>query len=277
MDNNILYKITPKLDEIYQKLLKLDKYDFDYSKFKDQINEFDKKISSFDLESNNMVGSMAISKPDEKLINELYISINEFDKLIDKIIDSFKIFDSYEKYQSNIKNIKDEDSLNEIISQILNDLLGYIFVIKNGLKENNETNNINYMLYSAIKKEFKLKGNSIVFNTLIKNNLENIIVPFVNEDIEKYKNDEDIKSRSLDMVFGTASEKEVKDLLLLISISDDNYKDSIKHNFDTLNIEKGLKNRNIRYNTEKIDENNDEILREVTINKLSKETFFDFN
>ena len=120
----------------------------------------------------------------------------------------------------------------------MNDLLGYIFLIKNDIKENSETSLINRMLYNAIKKEYQLKGNSLIFNTLINNNLNKIINPYLKEDIDKYKNEKDIKDRSKGVLFSTAEIKKIKDLLLLISITDDNYKDGIKHRFDTINLEK---------------------------------------
>ncbi|MBR4177982.1 MAG: hypothetical protein IKR57_01375 [Bacilli bacterium] len=238
MKENTLYKITPKLDEIYQKLLKLDKYDFDYSKFKDEINSFDKRLENIGSDSNNVTGTQTLSKPDEKLINELYNAINDFDKFIDKVISSFAIFEHYKDYQSAIKGIKTEEELDKLIEQILNDLLGYIFLIKNDIKENSETSLINRMLYNAIKKEYQLKGNSLIFNTLINNNLNKIINPYLKEDIDKYKNEKDIKDRSKGVLFSTAEIKKIKDLLLLISITDDNYKDGIKHRFDTINLEK---------------------------------------
>ena len=99
MNYNTLYKISPKLDRIYQKLLNLDKYDFDYSKLKKEIDMFDEKLASIKEESNNMMGAEVLKKPDERLLDDLSLAIDNFEKYIDSILASFNIFEHYKIYE----------------------------------------------------------------------------------------------------------------------------------------------------------------------------------
>ena len=256
MNYNTLYKISPKLDRIYQKLLNLDKYDFDYSKLKKEIDMFDEKLASIKEESNNMMGAEVLKKPDERLLDDLSLAIDNFEKYIDSILASFNIFEHYKIYELQINDVKDVKELDNIVAHILNDLLGYKTLLENGLKENKE---INSMIYKAIKKEFQLKGNSIIFNTLITYKLHNIINEFVNEDCKKYKEEIEISKRYTSSLLGVSDEQDIKDLLLLISINDDNYKEKIKRKFDSYEKTKQTTNKSIKINEDEIKEVKSEI------------------
>ena len=259
MNYETLYKITPKLDSIYQKILEFDKYDFDCTKFKDEINMFDQKKDSIKAESNNLMGAETLEKPDERLLEDLYRSIENFEKYIDKVLESFKVFDHYKGYQVQLNEVKDEKELSPIVIEVLNDLISYKTLLENGLNESDDTKSINRVIYNTMKKEYQLKGDSVVYRALKSYGLLDLIKEFVDVDAKKYSNDKKIAKNYNLYEHSIGTEEDTIELLKLISITDDNYKETIKENYKQVLEEQKKYISQIYDSEESIKESNDEI------------------
>ena len=211
--------IDNELNQIKDKLTILKKYNFKYDLYLEFYNH--RTQSYQNVISNPKYNTNSLVQGNEDELKKEYDITHIVNKNITKVVDGFKIYDRVLEFNKDFK----EKNYKEYLTTLLHDLNNYLMAIKEGYKESIESSEYIYrFIYKIIKLEFANDYSSLLYNLLEKENKLDRLNNFIEEDLNKFSYDKDVREMS-------RKRTTIKDKICLISLVENKMKKKIIDTF----------------------------------------------